>query len=661
MQNRINSIARDNLSVAFLASIIAPSLLLPLVKVIAATFLQDLELSDKLVYLGLLGLVAYGLTKVYFTEKNGSFPLDTRAALFEAFTSIIVLYCSVSIISELTDFKNLWYGYGIKIASLGIIGSLAVYWLLHKAGKTISRVLGFISIIGFCFVYIPSGMQTANSLIDTYHSAYVINEVLAPSNGSYPLSNFVSQYTSLLGYLFAVIFRNAASFDNAVLFLSGLALLTVALYILSIARALPKRIKYFSILLFIPGVLITKQPEDTYSSSIFVLFSSVPVRHFFAPLIALALTANLSTIRSIRNSAIIGSLCGFAIVNNFESGIVYLIASITVLVFEEDSFERAARNSLIHLIAAVFSMALFLIYVYAISGSVHLVYLVKFAGGFGTGFGALPMPDFGLWVFVFSYLAASTVTGLTFIRKNCTGVVLQDNALRPKYRNEPSMAHLASFYALSGLGMLPYYINRSSNFGQLQHILVYLFAAVVPMSVLVCSNLRRSGANTPSIQKYLITGLALFPLGVSLSSLISMPSLRLAYQRIINSNHTAEIYASMGAVIVNDFKSRPGNQDLKFAGTIMDFGNVISSFSGTTNLLPANNRSDIEIFKLPDYDICQAVIERNISILYVHSQVGIDSNKLSSCTQRIGTIGTEPIAFSVYNRRSSDSKQSGLD
>jgi hypothetical protein len=92
-----------------------------------------------------------------------------------------------------------WFGFGVPVclATLALIPLTSRF--VHAPHPGFVRYLSAIAAVITTVWYLPTLIQPSWGLIDSYHSGYVINDILAPAAGKLPLSGFVHQYTSLMG------------------------------------------------------------------------------------------------------------------------------------------------------------------------------------------------------------------------------------------------------------------------------------------------------------------------------------------------------------------------------------------------------------------------------------------------------------------------------
>src|SRR4030095_9219913 len=241
---------------------------------------------------------------------------------------------SAATITTLDPWKiSLWFGYGPTIAVIAVCAIPVVIALLHTDSRFVHVSMAALTYGAVLFFYLPSILQPPWGLIDVGHSRYVLNEMLAPQSGGYPLVNFTAQYTSVLGYAFNLLFLSRGTVDQAVWVLTLLSLLVVAVSLAPLLRAFPNRKGYLAVLFTVPAIFIVKSPEDAFSGSLAALFSALPVRLVFPALIALMLATDRVRNATFGASILLALTCSIAILNNFESGLVSTIAALMVVTF----------------------------------------------------------------------------------------------------------------------------------------------------------------------------------------------------------------------------------------------------------------------------------------------------------------------------------------
>jgi len=129
-------------------------------------------------------------------------------------------------------------------------------------------------------------------------------------------------------------------------------------------------------------------------------------------------------VRRATSSILLGIVCAAGIIDSFESGMVSAIASglVIVLLF---GLQNCAHRLVLFVISAIATTFLVQLALRSTYGAFSFHKLNAFAGGFARGFGAVLMPSFGLWVFVFVFLSMAVVVA-----------ALRMFSIRTKFGNE---------------------------------------------------------------------------------------------------------------------------------------------------------------------------------------------------------------------------------
>ena len=155
---------------------------------------------------------------------------------------------------------------------------------------------------------IPSFWQNSNTVIDADHSEYVLNEILATTNGQWPYANFIPQYQTFYGFLLKPFAGslNAAQLSNlAIVGLTIISYATIALGVYLAWQALDKRSWILAIGLIVPFTALTQFPtREGYLGSISALLSGLSIRVFPGLLLLFAVVRTLKSIRAAKQISV---------------------------------------------------------------------------------------------------------------------------------------------------------------------------------------------------------------------------------------------------------------------------------------------------------------------------------------------------------------------
>jgi hypothetical protein len=371
----------------------------------------------------------------------------------------------------------LWLGFGpgVLIALAALIPSIfSIYrWegLPRWIRYSLSALAGLIT-MGL----IPAAWQGGASIIDTYHSEYVINENLAVSAGHLPYVDFIPQYGTLFSWLIAP-FKSMLTPDGLVTLslylMSTAAIAAVLIGVYLVYKGTNKRSLTLSILLVIPFTSIAQFPgRDVFSGTIFALTGGIPTRIFPGMLIGAILIAGWQyrTRRTVSLSIsyyLTIFLAGANIWHSLDFGLALLLS--TVLLVTLNSFTvKSSIPAVIFMLLGVASYPL----IGAITGfSVKLEWLGIFVRGFGSGFGAEPIITPGPVLIILPLIA--TVAAIS------TGLLLRERFSTYQIPDHLRRAVLtASFFSLWSAAGFAYYLNRSYASGQMQILFLPLSVAL---------------------------------------------------------------------------------------------------------------------------------------------------------------------------------------
>jgi len=525
----------------------------------------------------------------------------TRSGWLAELGVVTLVTASAATVDPIEMFKDqYWFGYGVTIATVAALLTPIVGFVYNLRPARWHNTTTILALGVLLLVYLPAVLQTPWSVVDRFHGAYVINELLAPSFDNPPLDVFTSQYSSLLGYLLQLFSPAAPSVDSAVWLLTALAITTLGVALLPFLR-LMKSSPHVPVLFTIPGILVARPYTGAYS----VLFSSLPLRTFFPALIAGVLYWLANSRRQRSAVVLLGALNAAAIVFNFESGLVAVVASGTVLLTQ--ALVRRRYNLLpCFFIAALLSLGLILLLVRLESRELEVSKLYAFVLGFGSGFGSIAMPNFGLWSFVLLSLATSIAVACIALRRSASDSTADQTG--------EGVAILTLFWALFGTGMFPYYINRSSVFGQLQFILFPMYFSALGAYILYQQ--RRAGFGN----FYPLTRFALaFPMAMSLASTLHHPSLAESADRLWGErSRYAENFAPTAAALRATRAHVEGENQGGNIGTFADFGSIIASMTGIKSYLSVNAKIDLFALGIQtDETMCRRLAADGVRTLLV--------------------------------------------
>jgi len=355
-------------------------------------------------------------------------------------------------------------------------------------------------------LYVPALWQTPRGLYEPWHASHIIDEVLGPAAGNLPLVDYVPQYGGLLGLplvpVSGLVAQDVAGWVTA--YMSVLSIVTVGLLCVIAGLMLPRGRRMLAPLLILPGLLMKpSEPGELFPPGVQGLYQAIPGRSLLPAAVGLVLLLAVHRPAWRTRWLWAGATAGIAALNNFESGVPASLAAVVVIVALRNWRALGAFAAAWTAVPIIYTLAIL-----ASGGRPRFSYWIAFTVEFAGGFGSLPMPVYGNFVLILAVLTASTASGFAVLCR-CA-------------RDQPSVAAVGGFFfGAWGLMMFPYYVTRSSSFGQLQFFLIP--ASLAAVWLLVCAV---EVARAPRRGRFVNLGLLLcaLPSALFLSGLIKAPS-----------------------------------------------------------------------------------------------------------------------------------------
>lgn len=537
------------------------------------------ETIDTLTWGMLLGVAVAGLI-LAFSNSWPDFLVRRDAGKVTLAFIAVVESAAIAWVEPLPGLDGqLWFGFGTHVLLATAFAIPILYVVVRGGNEALLRFMFGASLVLACVVYLPSILQPHWGIMDSLTSGYVINEVLGPAQGHFALGDQVAQYSSLVGLPLApVIAVVGHPLALALGYLSALAVLTVVGLIAIAWLVLPYRLRFLSVLLVVPLVLVKVQPPTTPQGSLAVSLSALPCR--LAPLVGMGLLLIHATRRTtLRSLAAVGLLGGLAAVNNLEFGMPVLIASGVVLSLRSSS-RRPGVGSLVFLVAAALPAVAYSILLSAVGQAPQWSAWWAFVAAFGSGFGAVAMPPIGPHIIVTMTLVAGAVTGAYQLCNLARRKAVRDV---PAERRLLAASTTAAFFGLAGLGSFGYFAGRSVVSIQLQVFLVYVVPIISAQFTLVAlPDLRRRSSLAP-------VGMAavlLIPAGLAAASLLQAPDPSYEWRRVlsgIGSDSAASPYDAAAATTAAEVARFQQATGTRVASAALPFGNISQSLTGLAN------------------------------------------------------------------------------
>lgn len=600
--------------------------------------IRDVEFMDRLIWLAVLVLAGIYFLKALLPSGKTNFSPKREGA--PEIIGISTLLLGVLWVEPLSNYGGMWFGFGNTVALATVIAVPVAIWIGTRASKHSIEAIGWTSSVWVLLAYTPLAIQPLWGIADPHHSRYVYNEIVGPLSGSLALVDYVPQYTTLMGLPLAGL-SSLGLADTSLevglatsMYLSLLAILTLLLLVYVGRLMLPPRFKSLAPLALVPIALVKSQPPLTDTGSITTMLSAVPVRTLPLMLIAILL-ARASTNRTIRSKLLLGLGLGFAVVNNFEFGLVCSIASILVVAIQERQIRKSALGVLATVLSALLAPALYGAFVASTGKIVDWSYLTLFTKNFWAGFDNLPMPWVSPHYFILSIFVAGLAVGARFTIKFSwdTGV--------PRYRYLAAV--LTTFFSLAGLGSFGYFIGRSVVSTQLQIFLCFCAPVSLGLTVLLLTS-----------KKYILARLNLrkvfvfLPIAISLATVMQAPDVGYEWRRVLPTTfeklsrdpYLDGVTRAEKAIAVIEEDFRLAKSDLVLS---VENGNYISAVLDVVSISVLDDPSEAAILS-PELSsaFCRRITSQPKAIL---AEGFLDEQGKPLC---LGFTSAEPVAANYW-------------
>ena len=444
--------------------------------------------------------------------------------------------------------KILWLGFGPFILLTIILIMPFVFYIYSwkNLNRTIQIIVNFLA-IGVVTLVIPAAWQGGNSIIDNYHSEYLINENLSVAAGHIPYVDFIPQYGTLYSWLLAP-FKNYFDADG---------LVTISLYMMSIGTifalaigvwlvytAMNKKSLALAVLLVIPLTSVSQFPgRDSFTGTIYTLLSAIPTRIMPGVFVGLLLINSLLNPNKTKNKIIymfiVPVILGLNLWNSQDFSIALVVSVFTLIFF---STKIDFTKMLLMSISFFFGFFLYPVFLNLINQQIQWNWYGLFLRNFGKSSNAVgsepfttPGPVFIILPLIISLVFASF---FVLIKSKYFGLRLSDIERRAILTSS-----LFSLWTLFGFA---YYLNRSYASGQMQILFLplsiasatffaYLFDSGFPTWTPrdYFKKAKWTKINWSESFGYLLIGIVTT---LPIASLIAMPSLQVESNRLLKQH-----------------------------------------------------------------------------------------------------------------------------
>ncbi len=548
------------------------------------------ETSDKLTYLfsGIAAL-AVGLAAL---KKPLNSALVTTFALF-SWGSIFV---GITAVEHFDMSKEHPMGFGWKVTLLTVVLLPILYFYL----KSPSKWKKFILFLWLPAIFVSTSValafwQTSTTLLESGHSEYVLNEILAPAAGYNTYQDFVPQYSFLLGWLLKPVLISlgvvsGTSFLVNLLTFFGFVSLVI---MVSFAKSAWPKLPWPLLLL---AVIPFCTPTPSWNRISFIgpastLLSGPAIRIFGGMVVgAVTVFAARRLIFGRKYKILVvsaGAICSVAIWNNLDFGLAATVAStLVVAVSGFISFYKSKSAILFHVFGQILGHILVLLYLSIQGGVPNWSLFAWFARQFGGGFGSVTIEMPGAVNLAFPLIMGSAATGIYHI---LTRGKINSEISDPKINEQLNAAIIASYFGLFSGFALPYYVNRSYHAGQMSMLYIPLATALIALCSLMVSS-------TPKIQMSNLRNT--FPaliLAFMMATVVLLPNPNIEMKRITGGNPNGTFPRPPLVAAINEISNSQNyaDQNGKSLGFYGEGGNYVHMLNGIESVNIFNSPLDM--------------------------------------------------------------------
>lgn len=563
------------------------------------------EVTDKMLF---VGAGSFALLTLGIALKFQAI-LKNQASLYVA---LISLSTGVIVKEHQEMSKEHVMGFGLSVFLIAIAVALVIPIVVRQVdSKWIQMTLTAIAIC-FAVIAILSFWQTKNSLIESQHSEYVVNELLAPRSGYTQFSNFIPQYTFIFGYFFKLIplsVSYSSTIQIVVLTLTVTAFFSLFSAIF-IGSKLLKGVKagwQIAAIIIIPLTSVTAGwSRISFIGPPTTLLSGPAIRVFSGMILGLLLIFYLTTNETKRRRFYwplsFGILAGISSSINLDFGIAAAIALFITLVISIKGFTQIAK---VIINFGLGYAGLWVIILAALGASGNAPMGSRFAWfirQFGGGFGSVPITYPGPVMF-----ALPTIFTLMFF----SGLLTLKNVYKGADSRDLLISVVTFYFATWTFFATPYYLNRSYHSGQMSTLYLSLSVAIVGLFAMMANQLKFTLKNKNFIIPALIVGISVGAIWIS-------PNPSIELKRIQGGNPDGNLpRAGIQHIIDSAEVLKSGLKSRGTYGYFGEEGNIVQTATGIESANIFNN--PLDIFQ-SDASIklgCQTLIERKFDYIII--------------------------------------------
>jgi hypothetical protein len=561
------------------------------------------ESTDKLLFVGAgsFALIALGISLKFPTL------LKNQAPFYIGLASLSV---GVIVKENQEMSREHVMGFGLSVFIIAVALAMSMPVIVRKLGVKWVQIAISLIAVSFSLIAILAFWQTKNSLIESQHSEYVVNELLAPRAGFTQFESFIPQYTFIFGYFFKLI-------PLSVGYLSSIQIVVITLTVMAffslisaifIGSRLLKGIKtnwQLAAIIIIPLTCVTAGwSRISFVGPPTTLLSGPAIRVFSGMILGVLLVSYLSSHESRRNRfywpLILGFIGSFSSLINLDFGLAAALALFLTVIISKKGLKLISKSALYFGLGYVAGWLLVLTALGASGNSPMGSRFAWFIRQFGGGFGSIPISYPGPVMF-----ALPTIFALMVF----SGVYTLKNVYRGSEFKDYFISVMTFYFAAWTFFSTPYYLNRSYHSGQMSTLYLPLSVAIVGLFAMLVNQPRFSLKN----RNFIIPALLV---SISIGSIWISPNPSIELKRIQGGNPDGNLpRAGIQYVIEN---AELLKSELKTQGSFGYFGeegNIVQLATGIESANIFNNPLDIFQSKASIQLGCQILVEKKFEYI----------------------------------------------
>lgn len=561
------------------------------------------EVTDKLLFVG-AGSFALSILGISLKFPN---LLKNQVPLYIGLASLSV---GVIIKEHQEMSQEHVMGFGLSVFILASALAMAMPAIVRKlANKWVQIAISLVAIV-FSLIATLSFWQTRNSLIESQHSEYVVNELLGPRAGFIQFGSFVPQYTFILGYFFKLIPLSVgylSAIQIVVITLTVMAFLSLisAIFIGSLFLKGIKTNWQIAAIIIIPLTCVTAGWSRTsFVGPPTTLLSGPAIRVFSGMLLGVLLVSYLSSHEFKRKRFywpfILGFIASFSSLLNLDFGIAAALALFLTILILNKGLRLTLKSALFFGLGFSANWILVLSVLGVSGNSPTGSRFAWFIRQFGGGFGSIPISYPGPVMFALPTIFALMIFSAVFTLKNVyKGAELKDYFI----------SVVTFYFAAWTFFSTPYYLNRSYHSGQMSTLYLPLSVAVVGLFAMLVNQPKFTLKNRNFVIPVVIVS-------ISVSAIWISPNPSIEIKRIQGGNPDGNLPRAGIQQVIENAESL--KSELKTRGSYGYFGeegNIVQLATGIESGNIFNNPLDIFQSEASIQLGCQNLIEKKFDFI----------------------------------------------